>query len=138
MAAFLNDCGGTVTPGCSGVTATQKVSTDLPGLTAPSEPRQSIFGVYIEDDWKFRPNLTLNLGLRYEPTTVPIDPLGRNATLPTIYDSTGNQLPMCGKQFTNAAGTVICNAQTNGLFRNNSLHNFDPRVGFAWDPQNNG
>jgi Carboxypeptidase regulatory-like domain/TonB dependent receptor/TonB-dependent Receptor Plug Domain len=138
MAAFLDDCGGTATPACSGVAATQKVSTDLPGLTAPSEPRQSIFGIYVEDDWKSRPNLTLNLGLRYEPTTVPTDPLGRNATLATIYDSTGNQLPMCGKQFTNAAGTVICNAQSNGLFRNNSLRDFDPRVGFAWDPQNNG
>jgi hypothetical protein len=140
MAAFLGNCGTLATATCPALfgSGVQKVSTDLPGLTAPSEPRQTIFGVYFQDDWKLRPNLTINLGLRYEPTTVPSDPKGRNATLASIYDTTGTQLPLCGMQFKNASGNVTCNAQTNGLFRNNSLHDFDPRIGFAWDPQNNG
>ena len=144
MADFLANCGhaaNAATATCSASQATpgaQSISTDLPGKTAPSEPRQTIFGVYFQDDWKVRPNLTVNLGLRYEPTTVPSDPQGRNATLPSIYDTTMTQLPLCGKQFKDSTGAVICNAQTNGLFRNNSLHDFDPRIGFAWDPQSNG
>lgn len=138
MEDFLHDCGSTVTVNCSGASGTQKISTDLPGKTAPSSPRQTIFGVYFQDDWKFRPNLTINLGMRYEPTTVPNDPQGRNATLPSIFDTTGTQLPLCGQQFKDPTGAVVCNAQTNGLFRNNSLRDFDPRVGFAWDPQSNG
>ncbi|MGH9681718.1 MAG: TonB-dependent receptor domain-containing protein, partial [Candidatus Acidiferrales bacterium] len=115
----------------------QKVSTDLPGLTAPSEPRQTIFGVYFQDDWKVRPNLTFNLGIRYEPTTVPSDPKGRWATLSTIYYPGIDQLPNCGAQFKDASGNVTCNQQST-LFHNNSKNDFDPRVGFAWDPQGNG
>jgi len=139
MGSFLGDCGfqAAVSPLCS-VTGNQsiglqKVSTDLPGATAPSEPRQTIFGVYFQDDFKLRQNLTINMGLRYEPTTVPSDPLGRWATLPSIYDTTGTQILNCGQQFKGA-----CNPSTAGLFKNNSLRDFDPRVGFAWDPMNNG
>src|SRR6202022_3819865 len=35
--------------------------------------RQWLFGVYVQDDWRMRPNLTFNLGLRYEPTTLPVE-----------------------------------------------------------------
>jgi hypothetical protein len=138
MSDFLGNCGATVSSLCTGISGTQKVSTDLPGLTAPSEPRQTIFGVYFQDDFKLRPNLTINMGLRYEPTTTPSDPQGRNATLPSIFDTTGTQLPLCGKVFKDASGNTTCNAQTNGLFKNNTLRDFDPRIGFAWDPQSNG
>ena len=133
MADFLNNCGSTATSVCSGATGSQKISTDLPGLVGPEEARAAVYGVYFQDDWRFRPNLTLNLGLRYEPMRIPYDPQGKNATLLSIFDTTGTQLPVCGKAIPGQ-----CNAQTYGLFHNNTLKDFSPRLGFAWDPQSNG
>lgn len=132
-AAFLNNCGAQVTANCSGNPGTASITTDIPGTLAPEEMRQTIFGVYFQDDYKLRQNLTINMGMRYEPTTVVSDPKGRNATLDTIYFPGQGQLPLCGVAF---AGT--CNARNGPLYGNNTLHDFDPRVGFAWDPQNNG
>jgi hypothetical protein len=121
MAAFLSNAAGS------------KITTDLPQGLGPVEARAAIYGVYFQDDWRVRPNLTINLGMRYEPMRIPYDSQGKNATLLSIYDTTGTQLPVCGK-----AVPGQCNAQTYGLFHNNTLKDFSPRVGFAWDPQSNG
>jgi len=89
--------------------------------SVPTEPfhyRSTIFAGYVQDDIRLRPNLTVNLGLRYEMSTVPIELQGRLSTLRSPTDST----PHLG----------------NGLFQNPTLRNFDPRVGFAWDPFQNG
>ena len=46
--------------------ATQfRVSTGVPELSA----RQIDLGVFIDDEWRLRPNVTMNLGLRYEVQT---------------------------------------------------------------------
>ncbi len=84
----------------------------------PRDFRQTVFGAYAQDDWHLRPNLTLNLGLRYEMATVVKEALGRFSTLLNITDSSA-QLG-------------------NPLFLNPTLQNFEPRVGFAWDPFRNG
>jgi hypothetical protein len=80
--------------------------------------RQSLFGLYLQDDWHARSNLTLNMGLRWEMVTVPTEIRGKLSTLINITDPT----PHLGSPF----------------FSNPTLRNFDPRVGFAWDPFHDG
>ena len=94
----------------------------------PRNLRQSIFGGYVQDDWRARPSLTLNLGLRYEMATVPTETAGKLVNLRHITDP----LPVCGVL---VAGSC---ASAGPLFSNPTLHNFEPRIGFAWDPFHNG
>jgi outer membrane receptor protein involved in Fe transport len=89
--------------------------------------RQTIFGLYVQDDWRFRPNLTLNLGLRWEMSTAMQDFRGGIVNLVNLTDPA----PLCG--------TFVTGCAAGGpLFGNNTLHNFEPRIGFAWDPFHNG
>jgi Carboxypeptidase regulatory-like domain/TonB dependent receptor/TonB-dependent Receptor Plug Domain len=89
--------------------------------------RQTIFGVYAQDDWRLRPNLTVNLGLRWEMATVVNDNRGGIVNLINLTDTA----PHCG--------TFIAGCASGGpLFGNFTRHNFEPRVGFAWDPFRNG
>ena len=90
--------------------------------------RQTIFGLYTQDDWRFRPNLTLNLGLRWEMATVINDYRGGIVNMFNLTDP----LPHCG--------TFVPTSCAPGgpLFGNFTRRNFEPRVGFAWDPFHNG
>ena len=68
------------------------------------------FGLYLEDTWKVRPNLTLNLGVRYDLQHVPPSAQpNTNTALTTFYTST-------------------LNFDTN---------NIAPRIGVAWNFANN-
>jgi len=94
----------------------------------PRDFRQNIIGGYVQDDWRAKPNLTLNLGLRYEMATVPTEIHGKLVNLKNI----GDPLPICGTLVTG-----FCSG-TGSLYPNPTLHNFEPRIGFAWDPFRNG
>jgi carboxypeptidase family protein/TonB-dependent receptor-like protein len=105
-----------------------KFAGGIASTLSPRNLRQNIFGVYLQDDWRWKPNLTLNLGLRYEMSTVPSETSGKIANLRNISDA----LPVCG---TLRAGGC---SGTGAFFNNPTLHNFEPRFGFAWDPLRNG
>ncbi len=90
---------------------------DAPGIVSRRRMRETIFGAYLQDDMHLRSNLTLNLGLRYEMATVPSETHGKLASLQHLTDA-----------------AVIVHSP---LFANPTLHNFEPRIGFAWDPFGN-
>ena len=105
----------------------------------PREFRQTTFSLYASDDWKIKSNLTLNLGLRYEPTTVLKDAQGRITNLATITATA----PTCGVAFSDppptgptAAGSSC--GSVGPYYKNPTLRNFEPRLGFAWDPFKDG
>ena len=76
--------------------------------------RQTIFGAYVEDDVRLHKYLTVDLGLRYEMATVPNEAHNRISNLRHLTDAQ----PYVGSPF----------------FSNSTLRNFEPRVGFAWNP----
>ena len=93
--------------------------------------RDKVFGGYVQDDWRFRPSLTLNLGLRYEMSTIPTENRGLIANMTSITQSLPQSIP-------NAAAAYAAGLSNVYFLQNPTVWNFEPRIGFAWDPFHNG
>ena len=95
--------------------------------------RQNNSAVFVQDDWKATPTLTLNLGLRTEFLGAWTDKnchigniesdLTKSGAYPFIYPSCVNKLGVAGLSG-NAAGST---------FRNSVSTGWGPRIGFAYD-----
>ena len=96
-------------------------SNDVPGTETPRHVRMSIAAGYFQDDIHLRPNLTFNVGLRYEFAEVPYEIDGKLANL-RMLSSTTMPDPHLGSPY----------------FRNPTKRDWEPRIGFAWDPFKNG
>ncbi|MBI4442480.1 MAG: TonB-dependent receptor [Acidobacteria bacterium] len=94
----------------------------LPESDLTREMRQSLGGVYFQDDIRLGPGLTLNAGLRWEFFTGPTEVDGEVTAL----------IPM-----TSPTVTPADVKQVDRLFSSNFTL-FSPRVGLAWDPFGNG
>jgi len=90
----------------------------LPGPTDGNRDIRAIeMSPYIHDEWKVRSNLTLNLGVRYEWSSNPVEPHNEFWMVTNILTNTG-----------------FVNVQHPFIRGNPSKWNFDPRIGLAYDP----
>ena len=85
--------------------------------------RQWRHGLYVQDDWRMRPNLTVNLGLRYDHNLPPQDINGVSRTLRFDLDPSGPVLWP-------GPGEVV-----DQLYFNRHRH-WAPRLGFAYQMTN--
>ncbi|MBI2817466.1 MAG: TonB-dependent receptor [Acidobacteria bacterium] len=98
---------------------TETFAVGAPGSSAIRSLRQNFFGAYYQDDWRLRSNLTVNLGVRYEPYGLPTEKWGRLSQIRDWRTSTELRNDF-------------------GFFTNPSRKHFSPRVGFAWSPGGSG
>jgi hypothetical protein len=78
------------------------------------------YSAFLQDDWRIKPTVTVNLGLRYEVTTV----------MKESDNLIGNFDPVKGLQQVGMGGIT---APFNG-----DHNNFSPRLGVAWDVRGDG
>ena len=95
--------------------------------------RSNNFAVFAQDDWKFRQNLTLNLGLRTEVLAAFHDDLCHIGNLDPSLANSGQfpfLYPSCVKNLNLPGLTGSSNSST---FDNNYSTGYGPRVGLAYD-----
>src|SRR6201997_1295824 len=95
--------------------------------------RNNNYGFFVQDDWKARQDLTLNLGLRTEIMGAfyddachigNFDPqLGNSGQYPFVYGRCASKLSVPG----------LTGAGNKTTYRKNYANGIGPRVGFAWD-----
>jgi hypothetical protein len=109
-----------------------KLNALAPGHSFEVAIRESLFAGYVQDDWRLRPHLTVNLGLRYEITTLPKDANNRIQEITTL---TNCATPGVAPGPNSPCGPVPVNSF---IANNPTTKNFEPRIGFSWDPFKNG
>jgi Carboxypeptidase regulatory-like domain/TonB dependent receptor len=94
-----------------------------PGFVGRGDPGGPYFqsskeiAFFVQDDWKVNPDLTLNLGLRYDIFTAPTERFDRQSNL----DPVTRTIQMAGE-----------NAPGGRDLANTDKNNFGPRIGFAY------
>jgi hypothetical protein len=76
--------------------------------------RNSLFGSFVQDNWRIRNDLTMNIGLRYEVTT-----------------ARGDKNPMENVNFNEVSGTPEIGTNYNTY---TGIGDWEPRIGLAWQP----
>lgn len=87
--------------------------------------------LFVQDDFRVHPRVTLNLGLRWDVQTPPTDPYNRVVNYVPGKKSTVNPIAPVGAQFFGDPGV-----ERGGIPV--SYSHFSPRIGGAWDPFGNG
>ncbi|MCU1262569.1 MAG: hypothetical protein JWO80_5454 [Bryobacterales bacterium] len=115
-----------------------RMSQFVDGNANPNALRQTVFAAYAQDTYRVRNGLTLNFGLRWEPSVPPYDKYDRGnqfslAAFNAGTHSTVSPAAPAGLLFAGDA------ANKNGKYFNDSHYlTFSPRVGLVWDVKGDG
>ncbi len=93
---------------------------------------ETMWGAFFQDTWKFRPNLTINYGVRW-------DFLPPSSETHGIYNyPKGGSKGVLG--VSGPIGAFQCEMRSDGgkNIMDWDWNNFGPHLGFTWDPFNNG
>ncbi len=96
-----------------------------PGTTFNFDAWYPEFDLYFQDDWKLRSNLTLNLGIRWEPKPKP-------------YTRGVNKILVPNKPFVLGSPPATDISFVEGNLYKSDWNNFGPAIGVAWDPFKDG
>lgn len=96
--------------------------------------RQPQFALFAQDSWRFRPNVTLNFGVRWEPqqTIVAENDNFAKATFAGLFGESGE-----GNLFrpgTSAGTTMLTPLGIGEKLYNTDWNNFAPSASIAWSP----
>jgi len=122
---------------------------DTSGNRTPNDLRrfrQHEYDFFVQDSWKVRSNLTLSFGIRYQFNGVPFEVnnslsnLFENASGPAPDALNPLTTPGCDPTLPTCSGFTFTNVGpgTGHLLYDNNFNNFEPRLGFAWDPFRDG
>ncbi len=103
--------------------STDLFSYEAAGSLFINDARYPEYDFYLQDTWKIRPNLTFDLGVRYEAR---LTPFARGRLF------TPNQRVAVGE-----TPSTTLKWQDNDLYKSD-LNNWSPSLGFAWDPWGDG
>jgi Carboxypeptidase regulatory-like domain len=99
------------------------------GVTLQAEAafHKAFYGWYFQDDWKATRKLTLNLGIRYDIQTAPVDRFNRLS----YFNPTATN-PIATAANTTAPGELQFVSSGNPQVYDTPYNNFAPRLGFAY------
>jgi hypothetical protein len=121
-------------PNIAALLANQPTNIQVLGDTSAPDPwnngatgnrfvKQYYLVMYAQDEWKVRPNLTINFGLRYEY----YQPLHEERNLFVLFNADTGKIA-CGTQ-------PGCDLPNTTPWYQSSKLNFGPRLGISWSPE---
>jgi hypothetical protein len=124
LQGYINDLLGRVGLIQQGVVAQNPQNWAPAGTILHADFRMPEYDFYGQDTWRIRPNLVLDLGLRWEIKLSP-----------RVTNSTNMLRPNAPLGWGFSSDSL---AWVPGQLYHDSYNNLGPSIGFAWDPRNDG
>src|SRR5215470_8888798 len=124
LTGFINDLLGRVGLIQQGIVAQSPTKWAPPGTFLHSDFRMPEYDFYVQDSWRVRPNLVVDLGLRWE---IKLSPRVTHAD---------NMLRPDGPLGWGFSSDDL--VWKPGHLYKDAYKNLGPSIGFAWDPRNDG
>jgi hypothetical protein len=120
--------GGIITSATQTFNVTSPTSGFVPGATNLRDFTNDSYALYVQDNWKVRPRLTLTFGLRWEYWT-PLDEKNSLFLAPLLQNNDVRATLLNPNAVLDFLGGSV-----GRPFYKADKNNFAPNVGFAWDP----